>query len=170
MCLFLWWIIQLLQKKGEKEEKSQEAQRHCSQRTRINLITLGIPMEINFKIVFSTGSVASVRMKWMCIKRMPKMPLQLQCGELQPSVMQLLAWGTAHLSNCVQGISTAMRNSNCNFWSYDHIWYTYFCKWTFISLICSLWTKYSVSARGEPSSQNSSRYDSSCALPERKQF
>lgn len=103
-------------------------------------------------------------------KKDTKMPMQLQCSELQPSIMQLLARGAAHLSNCVQGISTAMCNSNCNFCSCDHILYIYFCKWTFISLICSVWTKYSISAREEPSSQNSNWHGSSCALPEGKQF
>lgn len=46
-----------------KEEKIQEAHRCCSQNTRIHLITFGISMEINFKVIFNTGSVDSVHVK-----------------------------------------------------------------------------------------------------------
>lgn len=58
--------------------------------TRINLITFGISVEINFKVVFSTGSVASAHMKRMCRKCKLKMPVQQQHNQLQTSTMPSL--------------------------------------------------------------------------------
>lgn len=57
--------------------------------TRINLITFGISVEINFKVVFNTGSVASAHVKRMCRKCILKVSVQ-QHNQLQPATMPSL--------------------------------------------------------------------------------
>lgn len=58
--------------------------------TRINLITFGISVEINFKVVFNTRSEASAHVKRMCRKCKLKVPVQQQHNQLQTSSMPSL--------------------------------------------------------------------------------